>query len=156
MATFGFSFPQLAFDQYARQPSPWRQDGKLFDRDGVEVTTSSIDGVPGPLRTGSTGVIAPFRADIDAGVATFGDGSRTLVLSDDFILLRDRVDDLVALARQAADDANAALAKAQPISHVGFDPVTGRPYISRTPIETGGGVPVYEGARLFFLFPVTL
>lgn len=154
MATFAFKFPQLVFEAYSREPARWREDGKLLDSDGVEVPTTDLNGVPGPLRTGSTGVIAAFKAPVDAGTAVFGQTTATLVVSDEWIMLRDRVDDIVQAANLAVENANSALAKATPVTYVGREP-DGRLYVSMVPIEYGG-TPIWEGGRLAFVFPTTI
>ena len=154
MATFAYRFPQLAFDSYSREPARWREDGRLLDADGHPVETTDLNGVPGPLRTGSTGVIAPFRASVDAGTAVFGETVATLIVSDEWIVLRDRVDDIVQAANLAVENANLALAKATPVTYVGREP-DGRLYVSMVPIEHGG-TPIWEGGRLAFVFPTTI
>lgn len=153
MATYGYRFPQLAYDSYSREPARWRADGKLLNSEGVEVRVTDLNGVPGPLRTGANGVIAPFLAEVDAGVAVFGDESPTLVLSDDTILSRDRIDHLLEVAQRVVADANEALRRAVPVSYIGREP-DGRIFVSRTPVEVGPGVPIWDRdtGRLSFIF----
>ena len=153
MATYGYRFPQIAYENHSREPARWREDGRFLDGSGVEVRTTDLNGVPGPLRTGNNGVIAPFRADVDAGVAAFGDAVATLVLSDDAILNRDRINELLAVAQRVVADANEALRRAVPVSYIFREP-DGRVGISRTPVEVEPGVPVWEPdtGRLSFVF----
>lgn len=123
-----------------------RADGVLYDLDGNPVQAYSLDGIPlAYLSSGPKGLLEPFTADIAVGRVSFSDGAMANVYSVENMLA-------VTEARAAQAAAEAAMARAFPVSNVGLDP-DGVPYVSTEPVAIGGTFVINQDGSVDAVFP---
>ena len=139
MTLYNYHWPWVVWDYAASMPATDRVDGILKDPAGNTVPTFDETGAPAPLRTGASGVVRPFQAEIPRGVAHFGEG-RAVVISDDAFDAREQA--LAAAADAAATRAavERLADNAQEIAYFYRD-AQGSIWLSATPVLVGGGVP---------------
>ncbi len=123
-----------------------RADGLLHDLDGNAVPAYSLDGIElAHLSSGPKGLLEPFTASIAVGRVSFGDGAMANVYSVEVMNALPQ-----AQAAQAA--AEAAMARAFPVSNVGLDP-DGVPYVSTEPVAVGGTFVINQDGSVDAVFP---
>ena len=139
VSQFAYNFAWIAWDYNAGTVASDRTDGVLEGPDGQIVPTFDENDAPAPLRTGASGVVRPFRADVVRGVARFGE-ARAVVISDDGFESHEAA---LAAAAEAAATRAAVEQFAENASEVAYfyRDAQGDIWVSGDPVLVGGGVP---------------